>query len=145
MANVQHASLTDPELHEPKGVASATSGQVYVANGSGSGTWTEAEDIEATKDTSASGYVYLPGGFIMQWGLQTFTAQTQTQSVTLPITFPTAVRSIQLTLVENVGQADEQIASLSSVTTSGFDIDQQPTGTGSGTDYGNVYWLAIGY
>ena len=34
-----HANLTDPELHEPKGVASAASGTVYVANGSGSGAW----------------------------------------------------------------------------------------------------------
>ena len=36
---VTHASLTGAELHESKGVAAATSGQVYVANGSGSGTW----------------------------------------------------------------------------------------------------------
>jgi hypothetical protein len=38
---VAHNSLTDPELHEPKGVSSATSGTVYVANGSGSGSWKE--------------------------------------------------------------------------------------------------------
>jgi hypothetical protein len=37
---VAHASLTGADLHEPKGVASATSGQVYVANGAGSGVWT---------------------------------------------------------------------------------------------------------
>lgn len=37
---VAHANLTGVNLHEPKGVASASSGQVYVANGSGSGTWT---------------------------------------------------------------------------------------------------------
>ena len=35
-----HASLTGADLHEPKGVAVATSGQVYIANGAGSGTWT---------------------------------------------------------------------------------------------------------
>jgi hypothetical protein len=35
-----HSALTGAELHEPKGVAAATSGQVYVANGAGSGTWT---------------------------------------------------------------------------------------------------------
>lgn len=35
-----HKDLTGSELHEPKGVASAASGQVYVANGSGSGAWT---------------------------------------------------------------------------------------------------------
>lgn len=40
MANVTHRSLTTDDLHEPKGVAAATSGQVYIANGAGSGTWT---------------------------------------------------------------------------------------------------------
>lgn len=39
MANVSHASLTGSQLHEPKGVASAALGEVYVANGSGSGNW----------------------------------------------------------------------------------------------------------
>ena len=39
MANVNHSSLTDPYLHEPKGVASASSGEIYMANGSGSGNW----------------------------------------------------------------------------------------------------------
>ena len=39
MANVNHSTLTDPYLHEPKGVASASTGKVYVANGSGTGSW----------------------------------------------------------------------------------------------------------
>lgn len=39
MANVQHNALTDPNIHEPKNITSATEGQVYMANGSGSGTW----------------------------------------------------------------------------------------------------------
>ena len=38
---IQHRLLTGSDLHEPKGVAAASSGQVYVANGSGSGTWTK--------------------------------------------------------------------------------------------------------
>lgn len=42
MANVLHSSLTGAELHEPKGVAAATSGQVYVADGGGSGAWSNA-------------------------------------------------------------------------------------------------------
>lgn len=41
MATINHSTLTDPYLHEPKGVASAGAGTVYVANGSGSGTWVE--------------------------------------------------------------------------------------------------------
>lgn len=39
MANVAHASLTGAELHEPKGITSAALGEVYVANGAGSGSW----------------------------------------------------------------------------------------------------------
>lgn len=39
MATVQHSALTDPNLHEPKGVSTAAAGKVYVANGAGSGSW----------------------------------------------------------------------------------------------------------
>jgi hypothetical protein len=39
MANIQHSVLTDPQIHEPKGVSTAASGKVYRANGSGSGAW----------------------------------------------------------------------------------------------------------
>lgn len=39
MANVNHSTLTDPYLHEPKGVAAASSGSVYFADGAGSGSW----------------------------------------------------------------------------------------------------------
>lgn len=41
MANIAHASLTGSEIHEPKGIASATAGTVYVSNGSGSGSWSD--------------------------------------------------------------------------------------------------------
>ena len=43
MANISHSTLTDPYLHEPKGVATATSGEVYVATGAGSGVWKPAD------------------------------------------------------------------------------------------------------
>lgn len=35
----KHSELTGADLHEPKGIEVATIGQVYIANGSGSGTW----------------------------------------------------------------------------------------------------------
>lgn len=41
MANVQHSALTGAELHEPKGVATATSKQVYISDGLASGAWTD--------------------------------------------------------------------------------------------------------
>lgn len=39
MANVSHSTLTGSQLHEPKGVAAAALGEVYVADGTGSGNW----------------------------------------------------------------------------------------------------------
>lgn len=66
MANVNHSSLTDPYLHEPKGAASASSGDVYVANGAGSGAWTAKETlIELSlegylENVSAVEKVYVP-------------------------------------------------------------------------------------
>lgn len=36
---IEHDAIVDGERHEPKGISSATSGQVYVANGATSGTW----------------------------------------------------------------------------------------------------------
>ena len=35
-----HSSLTDPNIHEPKGASTAADGEVYVADGVGSGAWT---------------------------------------------------------------------------------------------------------
>lgn len=50
MANISHSTLTDPYLHEPKGVATSTVGEVYVADGAGSGVWKAA-------DSHVDGYV----------------------------------------------------------------------------------------
>jgi hypothetical protein len=66
MANVNHNTLTDPYLHEPKGVASAASGEVYVANGAGSGAWTAKETLVGETlagyidNISAVSTVYVP-------------------------------------------------------------------------------------
>lgn len=42
MALPNHATQTDPYLHEPKGISAATANTVYVADGAGSGSWTTA-------------------------------------------------------------------------------------------------------
>ena len=39
--SVQHAAIAEAFLHEPKGVSTATAGQRYIANGAGSGSWTD--------------------------------------------------------------------------------------------------------
>ena len=56
----EHVDLTDPELHEPKGVAAATSGQVYVADGGGSGSWSNPEPKGISGATD--GQVYVANG-----------------------------------------------------------------------------------
>jgi hypothetical protein len=38
---IEHADLSGDQLHEPKGVETATAGEVYVADGFGSGNWTD--------------------------------------------------------------------------------------------------------
>jgi hypothetical protein len=45
-----HKDLTGAELHEPKGVDTAASNRVYVADGSGSGVWTDRFDGHLTRN-----------------------------------------------------------------------------------------------
>lgn len=62
MANVTHSSLTGADLHEPKGVETANSEDVYVADGSGSGSWKGQSlllDLKLT-DISAGFDRYVP-------------------------------------------------------------------------------------
>lgn len=55
MADVPHKNIPNAGLHEPKGVSSATSGQVYVANGAGSGTWTDLSEPVIISDCKVEG------------------------------------------------------------------------------------------
>jgi len=41
MADVKHSILSDPYLHEPKGISSATQDESYIADGAGAGAWKE--------------------------------------------------------------------------------------------------------
>ena len=60
MATIQHSSLTDSDgLHEPKGVATATTGDVYVADGAGAGSWDPLEGTEIASTTEAGGTKFL--------------------------------------------------------------------------------------
>ncbi len=50
--------MTDPNLHEPKGVSTATADQVYISNGSGSGNWRNVNRIPGTGWGQYSNSVY---------------------------------------------------------------------------------------
>lgn len=62
---VKHSNLTGTDLHEPKGVASANSAEVYVADGAGSGDWSAylATDLSMTGITSGD-YLYNNSGTV---------------------------------------------------------------------------------
>ena len=62
MPNVEHSTLTTTDLHEPKGAASAANNRVYVANGSGSGTWLPRTHtlFAHINDVSTSSTWYVP-------------------------------------------------------------------------------------
>ena len=57
-----HSALTDPNLHEPKGASTATSGSVYTSNGAGSGTWVAPPyTVSVTiPDISTASTIYVP-------------------------------------------------------------------------------------
>lgn len=73
MATKPHKLLTGADLHEPKGVETALTGQVYVANGAGSGAWITINttiqfstgDIKATlKTTPDTDWIMMDEGTI---------------------------------------------------------------------------------
>ncbi len=59
MANVQHSNLTDPNLHEPKGISTATADQVYISNGSASGNWRDVNRLPGTGWGQYSNSIYV--------------------------------------------------------------------------------------
>lgn len=73
MPDIEHSAISDPYIHEPKGVAAASAGEVYIADGAGSGTWRglALTDIDVAAPASASatgtagtiaydtGYIYI--------------------------------------------------------------------------------------
>jgi len=76
----EHNVITDPEIHEPKVVSTANSGQVYVANGAGSGALAEIEDL---RTTALAGSTFISDGSnglvaerVHGWGQFQDTAQT---------------------------------------------------------------------
>ncbi len=73
MPNVAHSALTGSNLHEPKGVASASANTVYVADGAGSGAWTDVNSVVtstnfATGDIKATFRLTADSGWILFGG-----------------------------------------------------------------------------
>lgn len=54
----KHSTLTGDDLHEPKGIEEATSGEVYVSDGSGSGSWESLEASNITVEDTEGRFSY---------------------------------------------------------------------------------------
>ena len=83
MADVEHSTLPDAELHETKGIASATAGQVLIADGAGSGTFQTA----STFSTQHAGIIIIDNSTIIVVPVATdSTLHTAADYVPIPAT-----------------------------------------------------------
>jgi len=83
-----------------------------------------------------TGYQKLPSGLIIQWGSANYAAGVR--AVVYPIAFPTATRSIQLTL-QSSGAGSYSNDATGNISTTGFTAYQNLPVTSS------FFWIAIGY
>lgn len=67
MTTTIHKNLTGADLHEPKGAAAATSGQVYVSDGAGSGVWTTTSSIVTAGGFTTGNTKFSYGGVETGW------------------------------------------------------------------------------
>jgi hypothetical protein len=120
-------------------VAPSTSGNVLTSNGT---TWSSSALSSLAvfdKSLSANGYQKLPGGLIIQWGESGSVANDSSIAVTLPISFPSACVSVQITGNKVLATTGAGIQTVQSLSTTGFQIN-------NGQDTAmTFYWIAIGY
>lgn len=105
----------------------------------GDGDFHLAEDIDATKSLSGSGYCYLPGGLLVQWGEISVTQDTA-QAFNFPTTFPTACAVVLAGLgpTYNTNAVNWAITAKS---TTGFSIDRNDSFDSTTV----FYYIALGY
>ena len=105
--------------------------------------WNVYKNTDWSTSKATNGYCKLPNGVIIQWGYQVVTPTAAntvtTQSVTFPITFPSACRGVQVTARTSVPNIIT--SSSANITSSGFEIAMTRTNT-TATGYS---WFAIGY
>jgi len=130
--------------------------KVKSVDGSGSGLDADLVrglDADFTASQHTNGYQKLPGGLILQWGVQeTGTISVTppawvTASVVFPLQFPNNVFAANISF-DNSGTGDFDIRSLrfkktSPPSTTGFDFDFNVQGVGT-TGTAKFHWIAIG-
>lgn len=98
--------------------------------------------IASSKSLAANGYMKLPGGLILQWGtIAHSTTEGTSVTVTFPVAFPTACRSVTANDVVSDKAAGISVYNIAASGASFF-IWNRTGGTAVGT---SLNWFAIGY
>lgn len=80
--SIEHKNIPDAQLHEPKGAASATNGEVYVADGAGSGVWKKLSEDSLERTDSAHnmfGWIDVSDSLYTSASPRSITSGTRTQ------------------------------------------------------------------
>ena len=93
----------------------------------------------STPVVAASGRTFLPGALLMIWGTKTWTTASPTAVSFQGGGFPNACLSVQVT--SSAGTSGAISLGAAAVSETGFNL----TASGSQTQTGNAYYLAIGY
>lgn len=103
-----------------------------------------AEAFEGSNQgLGVSGFQKLPGGLIIQWGITAGGVPNVPASVTLPITFPTACVSVQMTYVDSgILQPATRGAPVQVGTYGPTSFQYSHSGTSSAAQH---LWVALGY
>lgn len=102
-----------------------------------------------TASPGTTGYTQLPNGLILEWGSVTsFSFNGGVKAVSLPLTFPNAALSAQVTLVPpSTGGSDTYAATgmVSGLTASTITLFVEPNTSNAHAGVFSAYWFAIGY
>lgn len=106
---IEHSTIVDGEIHEPKGISSATSGQLYVADGLGSGSWdtVTSEQVLVFSESDFPAPVDVGGVMTIVPEAKEYIIQN-TMNLSYPIAFPgtgltTTIRSLNRSVVTYTG------------------------------------------
>lgn len=112
-----HKDLTGADLHEPKGITGASSPAVYIANGSGSGTWRKVAASEVTLLDAGDRFIAtnvedaLIENFKSIFTIDgRFTDVSTPSTILFPIPVSCTVVSIEMVLGGNITAADDVIS-----------------------------------
>lgn len=108
------------------------------------GTMSLKQSSKFASALTASGYQKLPSGLIIQWGQMSISyssPQEYTGTITFPISFPTALKSVVGTSNDTLNTA-KVVMALTSPSTTAWKVRFETPMSGGGN---NFTWIAIGY